>query len=239
MQYLGGKNRIAKALTPIILANTPRYVYEPFCGALHITAALLRADPELVVYANDAHKDLIDMWCAVRDGWTPPTDMTKEEYLELKEAPSSPTRTFAGYACSFSGRWFGGFARNNRGDNFCRQGSNSVVALRPLLHRIRFSAGDYRDANYPEAAIIYADPPYAGTAKPGTGAAFDHGDFRAWVNSRPGEVYVSELTAPEGQPVIWARELRGDLRANSNRIEKLFTKAHSASGLIKLRTEPR
>ena len=115
MKYVGGKFRIAKYLSPVVLSTRPQIVIEPFCGALNMTIRLLKDDPDLLVYAYDVHKDLVDMWVAVQEGWTPPAAMTREEYNALRSSEEpSPLRTFAGYGCSFVGKWFGGYVEHPR-----------------------------------------------------------------------------------------------------------------------------
>lgn len=107
MRYIGGKSRIARFLSPIILSTRPRFVVEPFCGALNVSLWLVKDDPTVVVYASDSHSDLVSMWQAVKDGWSPPDSVSRDEYDRLREEAASPLRTFVGYGCSFSGKWFG------------------------------------------------------------------------------------------------------------------------------------
>ncbi len=224
MRYIGGKARIAADLAPIILQTRPKIVTEPFCGALSVTVELLKRDKNLIVYASDAHQDLVNLWIAVQEGWDPPQYLSKEEYQELKQAEASPLRTFAGYGCSFSGKWFGGYAEDKSGRNYCGNARNSIGKKKPYLDRVVFRAGDYREAQIGD--VIYCDPPYAGTTKPGERGEFNHQEFWSWVQAQSVPAYVSEYTAPDNFKSVWEKKVTLDMQSklgNDARVEKLFT----------------
>lgn len=225
MKYVGGKFRIAKYLSPIVLSTRPKIVIEPFCGALNMTSRLLKDDPDLIVYAYDVHKDLIDMWKAVQDGWEPPVAMTREEYNALRSSEPSPLRTFAGYGCSFAGKWFGGYAEHGSRD-YVREARNSVMRRKPYLNRVKLSHASYETLPPPPLnSVIYCDPPYAGTLKPGARGEFDHDTFWRWAQSQTVPCYVSEYSAPDGVESVWSREVRTDMNTKEGkgvRLEKLY-----------------
>lgn len=226
MRYIGGKSRIARFLSPIILSTRPRFVVEPFCGALNISLRLVKDDPTVVVYASDSHSDLVSMWQAVKDGWSPPDSVSRDEYDRLREEASSPLRTFVGYGCSFSGKWFGGYASDPTGRNYAANARNSIERTRPLLERIVLGCSDYTQHVVPtEDYVIYCDPPYANTTKPGERQAFDHTAFWQWVNTREVPCYVSEYEAPADTCAVWQRDVKTDMHTTSGkaqRVEKLF-----------------
>ena len=62
---------------------------------------------------------------------------------------------------------------------------------------IAFFSKSYEEIAIPENAVVYCDPPYAGTAEYREGG-FDHARFWEWVRkiSKTNKVYVSEYTAP-------------------------------------------
>lgn len=226
MRYIGGKSRIAKDLSPIILSTKPEFVVEPFCGALNVSVQLVKDDPHVTVIASDAHTDLIQMWQALKDGWVPPEALSREEYEQLRGDDPSPLRTFAGYGCSFSGKWFGGYATDNTGRNYCKNAYNAVMKVVPYLSRIVLSSRDYATYDVPEGSyVIYCDPPYANTTKPGERQAFDHTAFWQWVNTREVPCYVSEYEAPADTCAVWQRDVKTDMHTTSGkapRVEKLF-----------------
>jgi DNA adenine methylase len=222
---MGGKNRIAKDLAKVILETKPEFVAEPFCGALNITSALLEFDDKVIVHCSDAHKDLIDLWKAIQDGsFVPPQTLTKEEWLELKASSiSSPLRTFAGYGCSFSGIWFSGFASDKTGRNYCANAANSIKKKTKHINRMVFRHCNYQDIVISDNYIIYNDPPYLGTAKPGDGRMFDHEPFWQWVMNLKNICYTSEYVG-QGE-VVWSKAVETDMHTkegNEKRVEKLF-----------------
>lgn len=225
MRFIGGKNRIAKFISNVITRDYPSTIIEPFCGALNVSTQLLRDNDFLRVVCSDAHDDLIDMWIAIQNGWRPPVSISPEQYQELMKADSSPLRTFVGYGCSFSGKWFGGFAQDNTGRNYCSNAKNSIDKIIPEIERIEFNKGGYDAQHIPADAVVYCDPPYAGTTKPGERSDFDHDKFWKWVSSLNVDCYVSEYTAPDTFQEVWRKEVKADMRAkpgNEHRIEKLF-----------------
>lgn len=65
------------------------------------------------------------------------------------------------------------------------------------LENPEVTALSYNEVDIPEYAIIYCDPPYAGTAEYKEGS-FNHKEFWEWVRvkSLTNKIYVSEYTAP-------------------------------------------
>jgi len=183
----------------------------------------------------DANVDLMLMWKALLGGWEPPDTLSEAEYAALRHAPSSALRAFAGFGCSFSGKWFGGYARGAVGRNYAKEAKNASLRDAQLLAGTDLVCGDYA-ALSPHGALIYCDPPYAGTTGYGSGV-FDSARFwrqvREWA--RTNTVVVSEYNAPVGfVPVLEIpRNLemrRGGGRAEQ-RVERLFQEAeHGMAG---------
>ena len=226
MRFLGGKHRISKYIAPLVLSrNRVGIIVEPFCGGLHMTTRLLSIDPSVHVLASDIHGDLIDMWKALQDGWVPPRNMSRDERAALKAGPSCPDRTFGGYACSFGGNWFAGYAEDSSGRNYCLNAHNSLMKIVPLLSRVTFRHGSYEDQDIPMGAVVYCDPPYAGTTSPGAGGPFNHDTFWAWAASMNESCFVSEYSAPESFTEVWQKDVKTDMHTTSGkaqRVEKLF-----------------
>ena len=106
---MGGKSRISKELSEVILSHTDkRDVYiEPFVGGGAMAEKMSAHFAKVIL--NDLHEDLMLMWDAVLNkGWIPPTEVSFEEYQELRNAEPSALRGFVGFSCSFGGKWFGG-----------------------------------------------------------------------------------------------------------------------------------
>ena len=83
---------------------------------------------------------------------------------------------------------------------------------------------DYREVEIPDGAVVYADPPYDGTAAYIGAEGFDGSAFRDWARRTPHAVFVSEYTMPADFDVIAAWPKRDILSGSANiaRIEKLY-----------------
>ncbi len=197
MRYLGGKTRLAKKIAAEILSRTTsRNIYlEPFVGGGSVFCKLAPHFQRAV--ASDVHPDLAMMWDAVSKGWVPPKTMTKEQYDALRYTGSSPVRAFAGFAVSFGGKWFGGFARGDKRD-FAAEGFRNVMAQVPVFLGREVYNFSYEKFSPQAGTVVYCDPPYRGTTGYSTGD-FDHDKFwtvcNKWV-SNGARVFVSEYEAP-------------------------------------------
>lgn len=219
MRYFGGKARIGKTLAGIINTLTGTY-WEPFCGMFSVGAHVT-----LPRVASDSHLDLILLLLAVRDGWRPPDSITEEEYNQLKTAKPSPLRAFAGFGCSNSGKFFGGYAREKGNRNFAKNAASSLDKLRPLIQGVTFFNCGYSEQDVP-ADVVYCDPPYDGTTGFTVGR-FDSKDFWDWVDFRSNKsiVLVSEYAAPDVFVPVWQKQVKTDMNGSSgkiDRVEKLF-----------------
>jgi DNA adenine methylase len=222
MKYMGGKSRIAKQIAATILASTNErsYYFEPFVGAGSVAAQMVPHFEHS--YLSDASPDLIALWTALQQGWEPPEVVTEEMYQHYRNAPVSAMRGFVGYGCSFGGKWFGGYARN---DPRPGRSSSAINAGRLLGERMRAVSGasfhnlDYRDLFIPNGSVVYCDPPYAGTTGYGRTGAFDSDEFWKWATalSRYATVYVSEYSAPEGWRSVWSATPRVTMRVDDNK----------------------
>ena len=228
MQYLGGKSRIAPKIAPVIAQEERSTLVEPFiggAGAFNTLAPMFDR-----VEAFDIHEDLILMYQALQEGWEPPTEVSKDEYYLYKNSPPSPTRGFVGFGCSFGGKWFAGYAKNKKGDNYAARSARSLEKTASILRghpNVSVERSDYRDirVNDPESTVIYCDPPYEGTTKYST--SFDSSIFWEWAKERAKEgavVYVSEYSGPPEFLVSTFQTRRSLNKSDNKRIasEKLF-----------------
>ncbi len=175
MQYFGGKSRTAKVITTFLssqLAPNQSYL-EPFVGGAWILSALKPAN----AVASDLCLPLISLYKALQDGWQPPNVVTEDDYRSARQGLCEPhLQAFIGFGCSFSGKWFGGYARNQRGDNYAQAARNSLLKKMRELERVDFRHCDYRQ-HEPIATLIYCDPPYQGTTGYDAVEAFDWNEF--------------------------------------------------------------
>lgn len=226
MKYLGGKFNIRKQVAQFLEQVRPEgapYIV-PFVGGGWVLQEMSGSR-----FASDACKPLITMYKALQDGWIPPDSLSREEYSIIKDRMDleDPVTAFAGFGCSFGGKWFWGYARNNAASNYCRFAKNSLMKQLPKLEGVVFSDCDYRSFN-PKASLIYCDPPYYGTTGYAAVGRFDHELFwetmREW--SKDNVVVVSEYSAPEDFKCVLEIATRIGMhtkeKSSSMRVEKLF-----------------
>lgn len=238
MRYVGGKGRIAKELARVILDSTEsRAVYlEPFLGG---GSMLEQMAPNFRVnLAGDLQPDIAMMWQAALAGATFPAEISEAEYAELRDDVPSALRGLVGYGGSFGGKWFGGYARggyNSDGSPRNHYGE-SRRSVQRTAQALKFSfvyvAQRSYETWYPgNGAVVYADPPYAGSQGYTTGD-FDHDKFwytmASWSQAGA-SVFVSEYTAPPGWVEVWSKPKRQSLTTTAQgrefNTERLFTYA--------------
>jgi DNA adenine methylase len=206
LYYLGGKSRIAKQIAAVMLAATDdRSTYiEPFVGAGSVAVQMVPHFEH--AYLSDASPDLIMLWKALQLGWEPPEFVSEEYYQALRNAAPSAVRGFVGYGCSFGGKWFGGYARNNPTNDYARASRNSIIRKTNTLRATNFYCLGYGDILIPNGSVVYLDPPYANTTAFGGVAHFDSANFWKWAESISvrASVFVSEYSAPEGWQPVWS-----------------------------------
>jgi len=230
MRYLGGKFHTRKYIAPIIqnYINENTIYIEPMIGAANIFSEI-KASKKI---GADIHPDLIEMYKALQNGWIPPEYISEQEYKDLRNAEVSALRGFVGFAASFGGKWFGGYARDHKGSrNFAKVGSSGLMKRVSLMD---IANCEFRNISYLDLTneinnnnVIYCDPPYANTTKYSSGK-FDHAVFWQWIREQSIKcpVIVSEYTAPEDFDCILEIPTKTGLRdvnyQHIDRTERLF-----------------
>lgn len=233
MKYMGSKNSIAREILPIILRDRGDRLYiEPFVGGAN---SIDKVDgPRL---GADSNPYVIALLEAIRDKHIPER-ITKEQYLAIKANPNSFPPALVGYAgicCSYSGKWFGGFAGETKTAigtirDYQEEARANIKAQALNLAGCRFLASSYESLEIPENSIVYCDPPYNGTTKYGSG--IDHSKFWEWckdLSLRGIRVFVSEYKAPNGWSCVWNKSIGSSLSANGKiggrktSVENLYT----------------
>ena len=213
LRYLGNKTRLSKELTPLLTKHLTgeNWYVEPFAGAFGMISNIHYS--KRIAYDND--KYIIELMKAVRNGWSPPETLTETEYINLKTLASNghvePLIAFAGYGCSFGGKWFNGFARGgktSRGEdrNHVAESARNLNKMRDKLQGIKIRLFDYKDAPLGVSNVIYADPLYVNCTK--YKMKFNHEEFWEWCRNvaQNNFLYVSEYTAPSDFISIWSKE---------------------------------
>lgn len=232
MKYMGSKARYAKEILPIILSSRApdQWYVEPFVGGGNLIDKV--SGPRL---GNDANHYLIALLTAIGDGWTPPA-VTREEYQAIranKEAHDARLVGWAGIGCSYSGKWFGGYAgtvqtRGGVRDYIAEAVANALKQAKGLAG-CQFTSGSYDKMDIPPNSIIYCDPPYANTT--GYADQFDNAAFWSWCDRMVAaghRVFVSEYVAPPNWACVWEKRAASSLSANGKSggskisVERLF-----------------
>lgn len=225
MRYFGSKQRIARKLAAFMQPEiTRRGAYaEPFVGG----AAVLSQIHAPLRQANDINEHLIAMWRALMAGWNPPTRLSESEYTSARNLPiGDPLVAFAGFGCSFGGKWFGGYARSGT-RNYAMNARNSCLKKKKGLKGVEWHSGDYRQFHIYEGAVIYCDPPYAGTTQFSAAPAFDWLSFWDYVREAEKEgfcCFVSEYSAPPDFDCVLEISTKTDMHGagRAGRVERLF-----------------
>lgn len=233
MKYMGSKARFTKEILPIILKERKQdqWYVEPFGGGMN---SICEVSGNRI--ANDSNFYLIEMWRELIKGWIP-EEISKDEYLQVKKNKEKYPPYLVGWIgfnCSYSGKWFGGFAGKTKTKTGIVR-DYQAEALRNIqkqilrLNGVLFENKSYNELSVPKNSIIYCDPPYEGTTK--YASEFNHELFWDWVREMSGaghSIFVSEYNAPNDFSCIWQKEAKSSLSANGKvggnkvSIEKLF-----------------
>lgn len=227
---MGSKNRHAKELLPIILRDRHlgQYYVEPFVGGFNM---IDKVNGNRI--GSDINYYLIKLFKAVQNGWIPPDNVNVDEYYSIKNNKNDyPPHLvgFVGFGCSYSGRWFEGYARggksNGKPRNYCAESQRNILKQADKIQGIDIKNSEYDELHLPPNSIIYCDPPYQNTKR--YKDAFDHEKYWDWVREKVKEghdVYVSEYAAPSDFIEIWSKEVNSSLTkatGSKQSIEKLF-----------------
>jgi DNA adenine methylase len=203
MQYFGGKagtvgKRHAELCSRLL---TPSCTFvDMFCGSMNV----IRHVKHPYRMAIDGNHALINMWTRAQHGWIPPKTLSAEDYYHLKDVqdPTNPLTAFAGFGCSFGGKWFGGYAKDRPQQRYAECAANQIVAKVKDLQDVAIRYYDYRTlvpGALESGTVIYCDPPYAGTTQYGAMPHFNPEEFWRWCRGHVDagvHVIVSEYTAP-------------------------------------------
>ena len=207
-----------------------------FCGGLSVETKLAPSFNKVI--CNDKQEYLIELYKAIQGGWEPPKELTEEDYKYIRENKdeNKALTAFAGFGCSFGGKWFGGYGRHGTKDNhakersMCLESRSALLRDLKILENAEFVCKDYREVDLPDGSVVYCDPPYRGKmAAYGIKEQFDIDAFWQWVrdNSDKHKIFISELEAPDDFKCIWEhvvlRQMANCNADNFKATEKLFT----------------
>ncbi len=137
---------------------------------------------------------------------------------------------YVGFACSYGGGWWNGYAHfnPNKNENHILEaysGFMKQVSSFKNIKGCRFTNVPFNNMRIRSGSFIYCDPPYADTKEYTN--TFDNVAFWKWSNKqvRNGNiVLVSEYTAPNGWVCIWSKDMQDGMGNNprNRKVEKLF-----------------
>ena len=231
MVYMGSKSRHAKELLKIMLADqvlpdgSHRAYVEPFCGGCNVI------DKANVTWriAGDSNEYLIRMWDNLQFGWQPPEECSQEFYNEVRDNRDKYPAHLVGYIgfnASYNGKFFGGWTGSYTARNYYAEKRRNIMSQLKGLRGVTFLSLGYLDLPIPGRAIVYCDPPYAGSTQ--YKDKFDNVQFWDWAKEqslRGRKVFVSEYTAPDGWTSVWEKQVNSSLTQDTGSkkaIEKLF-----------------
>lgn len=225
MRYMGSKNKIAKYILPIILQGREKgqWYVEPFVGGANL---IDKVNGNRL--GSDTQYYIITLLQAAQKGWTPPTEISEEFYQQVrKNKDDYPPELvgFIGQCCTFGGRWWEGYAKDNN-RNYARVASRSLLKQIISLKGVIFKNKSYLDLKIPLHSIIYCDPPYQNTKQ--YKDQINYNIFWEWCRKKSKQgnsVFISEYNAPQDFECLIAiphytemnKNKKGDLRT-----EKLF-----------------
>ena len=185
---------------------SPRVYLEPFCGYAWV-GERVRCPRR---YFSDLNENVVLMWQELLKGWKPPTKVSEEEYVRLKNLTEpSALRGFVGTVCAFGGGFFNTYARDKKDKtkNFAAQGARQFARRIHGLKGAVFTLQDYRSAmDSVDADVCYLDPPYANTSGYVGVEPFDSAKFWDEVRRRSDgkrRILVSEYQAPKDFTVVF------------------------------------
>lgn len=219
MRYLGGKEKIAKIICDYLESvRKPNQLFVDLTvGGASIISKM--SSPKV---AYDIHKPLIHLYNALSSGHIELPDTVSElQYHSAKSyEDSDPIKAFIGFGCSFSGKYFAGYAKSSN-RNYAKNAKNSLIKKFKTLKGVNFECQSLFDY-VGSGNLIYIDPPYIGTTK--YSINFDYDLF--WDKVRElsinNDVYISEYTAPNDfKCVLQMEKIRGLRNSKGEQIKTL------------------
>lgn len=219
---MGSKARIAKNIFNKLeqdIKDCTTYV-EPFAGGMNMITHVSKHYSGKII-ACDSNIYLIAMWQALQNGWTPPEYVSREMYQYVRDNKEEDRKLtgWVGFNCSYSGKWFGGFAgitETAKGvRNYQEEAYRNIIKQLDGMKNVEVIHGTYTELCIPDNAVVYCDPPYAGTTQ--YKDEFDSDVFFEWARclSTRCKVFISEYNAPADFLKIWEKELKSSLSINS------------------------
>lgn len=198
-------------------------MYEPFVGGLNFSTEFLK-NYTMNYHMSDCNKYLVAMWDALIKGWEAPEYVTKEEYIKVRDNKDDDLALtgWIGFNCSYSGKFFGGFAgkcQTKDGErNYQNEKRRNILnQLTHINEQCTIECKEYYNLDIKPNSLIYCDPPYANTT--GYANTFEHKKFWDWCfeQAKHSIVYVSEYSCPVDPRIqcVYEKQVKSSLRSNN------------------------
>lgn len=234
MVYVGGKNKLAEYICPILQEELDSGKYEAYVETMGGGNIIENIDFP-IRYFYDVNKYLIAFYQALQGGWEmpKPNSFGAEHYNEVKKSFKLKDGKYPDYyygymmfVPSYNGRMWGSFAKDGT-RKYQKEHYLSVISQFPKIKDCKFAATDYKDLNI-KNSLIYCDIPYYDSKKQYYDENFNYEDFYDWCreNSKCNKIYISETQMPEDFEVVWQKPYKRCLANQAKSIsviEKLFT----------------
>lgn len=239
MRYVGSKNKLSKDLAPIIQGyinkDTKGYL-EPFVGGANMIDKIQCSNK----IGCDIHRQLIALLQYAQEyGDLLPERILEDTYNEVKNNKEKYEDWYlglVGFCSSFGAKYFGGYARDGKGDNSGKWSAGAIKNLKkqiPNLKNIKFQCCSFLDLPKDKIRgyVIYCDIPYKGTTKYKT-EEFPYEKFYEWAKemSIHNTILISEYNMPDEFECIWEKEHKTLIDSNKSsgdkdniRVERLYT----------------
>ncbi len=183
---------------------------------------------------GDINEYLIAMWNALKNGYKPPKDVSKEEYTRVKDNISAYPKEYVaivGFCATYNAGWFrryGGKATTKSGKvrNYYDEAIRNIQKQLPSVMDVDFKHCDYKEFSNSENTLIYCDIPYESSSYEMYQESFNHEEFWGWVRlmSENNIVLISEYYAPDDFECIFEKQLTTtfDNKQRKKDTEKLF-----------------
>ena len=158
MKYMGSKNRIAKHLLPIMLAECEKHGItkwvEPFVGGANMIDKVPDSFERIGYDLND---HVIHALIDIRDNAENlPDAVSEEEYKSYKGLPPQSITSWVRFMLSFGGKFDNGYAREKGSDEttFCGYGKRNALKQSPKIQNVQFICDSYENLSF-ENTLIY------------------------------------------------------------------------------------
>jgi len=233
MKYMGGKNRIAKDILPIILKDRKpnQYYVELMAGGCNVIDKVKGNR-----LASDKSEYLMEMWYDLTEGKTFIEDIPKSLYDKARTEFNNKTNNeftlaeigWIGFMASYNGRFFdGGYNGNYKKRNYTKESIDNIKKQIGLMKGVEFSSGNYNEVIIPDNSILYCDIPYEGTKQYATSKDFNHLEFWKWcrtMTNKGHKLFISEYDAPSDFKCVWSKTVTNSMNTDKTYkpVEKLF-----------------